>query len=170
MKWEDTASEDNVGKVSQAMAYMLYAEMVMYQNDESRYSKALGYMNDIIGSQQYELMSSYAAIFEESGEWGSESIFEVNYKDDNAVRSWNGPLVSGGTVLPRLISPSAWAANAGDNSGVTNGWGFAPVRTETFQMFANGDERRDVTCFDANAHGTYAVSYTHLTLPTNSRV
>ncbi len=36
MKWEDTASEDNVGKVSQAMAYMLYAEMVMYQNDESR--------------------------------------------------------------------------------------------------------------------------------------
>ena len=159
MKWEDTASEDNVGKVSQAMAYMLYAEMVMYQNDESRYSKALGYMNDIIGSQQYELMSSYAAIFEESGEWGSESIFEVNYKDDNAVRSWNGPLVSGGTVLPRLISPSAWAANAGDNSGVINGWGFAPVRTETFQMFANGDERRDVTCFDANAHGTYEHRY-----------
>lgn len=75
------------------------------------------------------------------------------------MRSWNAPLNSGGTVLPRLISPSAWAANAGDDSGVTNGWGFAPVRTETFRMYAEGDLRRDVTCFDANAHGTYEHRY-----------
>ena len=45
MKWEDSVGEDNVGKVSQAMAYMLYAEMVMYKNDESRYNKALEYMD-----------------------------------------------------------------------------------------------------------------------------
>ena len=159
MKWEDNVGEDNVGKVSQAMAYMLYAEMVMYQNDESRYGKALGYMQEIINSQQYDLLPNYADIFEESGEWGMESIFEVNYKDDNAVRSWGSPLVAGGTVLPRLISPSAWASNAGDDSGVTNGWGFAPVRLETFQMYADGDQRRDVTCFDANAHGTYEHRY-----------
>ena len=159
MKWEDTASEDNVGKVSQAMAYMLYAEMVMYQNDSERYGKALSYMQEIINSQQYNLLPNYADIFEESGEWGMESIFEINYKDDNAVRSWNSPLVAGGTVLPRLISPSAWASNAGDDSGVTNGWGFCPVRLETFQRYAEGDQRRDVTCFDANAHGTYEHRY-----------
>ena len=160
LKWTDTATEDNVGKVSQAMAYMLFTEMVMYQNDESRYTKALGYMQEIINnSDLYDLMQSYADIFEESGEWGIESIFEINYKDDNAVRSWNSPLVAGGTVLPRLISPSAWAPNAGDDSGVTNGWGFAPVRTSTYEMFAEGDQRRDATCFDANAHGTYEHRY-----------
>lgn len=104
MKWEDTATEYNVGKVSQAMAYMLYAEMVMYQNDESRYAKALGYMREIINCPDYGLLDSYADIFEESGEWGRESIFEVDYKDDNAMRSWDTPLVAGGTVLPRLIS------------------------------------------------------------------
>ena len=159
MKWEDTATEYNVGKVSQAMAYMLYAEMVMYQNDESRYAKALGYMREIINCPDYGLLDSYADIFEESGEWGRESIFEVDYKDDNAMRSWDTPLVAGGTVLPRLISPSAWAPNPGDDSGVVNGWGFGPVRTEAYQMYAEGDTRRDVTCFDANAHGTYEHRY-----------
>lgn len=159
MRWEDTASEYNVGKVSQAMAYMLYTEMVMYQNDESRYSKALGYMREIINDPDYDLLDSYAEIFEESGEWGKESIFEVNYKDDNAMRSWDTPLVAGGTVLPRLISPSAWAPNPGDDCGVVNGWGFGPVRTEAYKMYAKGDTRRDVTCFDANAHGTYEHRY-----------
>ena len=159
MKWADTSSEDNVGKVSQAMAYMLYADMVMYQNDESRYTKALGYMQQIIGSQEYGLMGSYADIFEETGEWGSESIFEVNYKSQNAVRSYNGPLVAGGTILPRLITPYGYSAKAGDNSGVDQGWGFGPVRLETYEMYAEGDQRRDVTCFDANAHGTYKPRY-----------
>ena len=159
MKWADTSSEDNVGKVSQAMAYMLYADMVMYQNDESRYAKALGYMQQIIGSQEYGLMGSYADIFEESGEWGQESIFEVNYKSQNAVRSYNGPLVAGGTILPRLITPYGYSAKAGDNAGVDQGWGFGPVRLETYQMYAEGDQRRDVTCFDANAHGTYEPRY-----------
>ena len=159
MKWADTSSEDNVGKVSQAMAYMLYADMVMYQNDESRYTKALGYMQQIIGSQEYGLMGSYADIFEEAGEWGSESIFEVNYKSQNAVRSYNGPLVAGGTILPRLITPYGYSAKAGDNSGVDQGWGFGPVRLETYEMYAEGDQRRDVTCFDANAHGTYEPRY-----------
>ena len=159
MKWADTSSEDNVGKVSQAMAYMLYADMVMYQNDESRYTKALGYMQQIIGSQEYGLMGSYADIFEEAGEWGSESIFEVNYKSQNAVRSYNGPLVAGGTILPRLITPYGYSAKAGDNAGVDQGWGFGPVRLETYEMYAEGDQRRDVTCFDANAHGTYEPRY-----------
>lgn len=48
MQWDDA----NLGRVNRATAYMLYAEMVMYQNDESRYSKALEYMRQIISSGQ----------------------------------------------------------------------------------------------------------------------
>ena len=44
MRWPAAES----GRVSQAFAYMLYAEMVMYQNDNSRYATALGYMKQII--------------------------------------------------------------------------------------------------------------------------
>lgn len=138
-------SSDNLGKVTQAMAYMLYAEIVMYQNDESRYSKALGYMQEIIANPEYDLVDDFASIFMESGEWCEESIFEINYKDDNAVRSWSAPLAAGGSVLPTLVSPHSWPDGT---EGHDQGWGFCPVRQETYDMFADNDMRRDATCFN----------------------
>ena len=100
------ATSETFGRVTKAMAYMLYTEAVMYQKDNSRYPKALGYMKEIIESGQYQLESDYNKIFTNEGEWGSESIWEVNYKSVGAARSWNSPLVSGGTVVSRLISPN----------------------------------------------------------------
>lgn len=144
------------GKVTKAMAYMLYAELVMYQKDDSRYSQALNYMKEIINSGEYALAPDYTTIFKEEGEWSSESIFEVNYKDDNAARSWSNPLYAGGTVLPRLISPNGWADGT---DGHDNGWGFAPMRKETYDRYDAADTRRDATCWNAAAVGGYNPRY-----------
>lgn len=84
LRWE--AAE--AGRVSQAMAYMLYAEMVMYQKDTARYPRALTYMKELIASPDYSLNPNFANLWEESGEWCSESIFEINYNDDQAQRDW----------------------------------------------------------------------------------
>lgn len=149
-------SSKNYGRVTKAMAYMLYAEIVMYQNDESRYKKALEYMDEIINCGQYSLINNYADIFKESGEWCQESIFEINYKDDKAARSWSYPLVAGGTVLPRLISPKDWADGT---DGHDNGWGFCPVRTETYNRYSNNDARRDATNWNAAKAGKYTPRY-----------
>lgn len=143
-------TSENYGRVTKAMAYMLYAEVIMYQNDESRYGKALQYMQEIINSGEYDLVDDYAGIFKESGEWNKESIFEVNYTDDNAVRSWSAPLTAGGTVLPTLISPHTWPDGT---DGHDQGWGFCPVRLETYERYANNDTRRDATCWNAGALG-----------------
>ena len=143
-------TSEKYGRVTKAMAYMLYAEVVMYQNDESRYGKALQYMQEIINSGEYDLVDDYAGIFKESGEWNKESIFEVNYTDDNAVRSWSAPLTAGGTVLPTLISPHTWPDGT---DGHDQGWGFCPVRLETYERYANNDTRRDATCWNAGALG-----------------
>lgn len=143
-------TSENYGRVTKAMVYMLYTEVVMYQNDESRYGKALQYMQEIINSGEYDLVDDYASIFKESGEWNKESIFEVNYTDDNAVRSWSAPLTAGGTVLPTLISPHTWPDGT---DGHDQGWGFCPVRLETYERYANNDTRRDATCWNAGALG-----------------
>ena len=152
------------GRVSQAMAYMLYAEMVMYQKDTQRYAKALGYMKEIISSSDYELNPDYAALWEESGEWCQESIFEINYDDNAAQRDWGTSTYAGGSVLPTLISPNTWPGGDGWNAG-EDGWGFLPMRLETMEMFPEGDVRREATVWDVRGF-SYTERYqdTHLWL------
>lgn len=141
---------DRAGRVTKAMAYMLYAEIVMYQNDQSRFQKAFDYMKEIIDSPDYGLYPDYTTLFKEEAEWCEESIYEINYIDDNAVRSWGNPLAAGGTVLPTLISPNGWP---GGTDGHDDGWGFCPVRQETYDRYDAADPRRDATCWNAAATG-----------------
>jgi hypothetical protein len=133
------ASPGEEGRVTTAMAYMLYAEMVMYQNDADRYATALGYMKEIIDSTHYDLVGDFASIWLESGEWGAESIWEINYTSEGAARSWGSPMTAGGTVYPMLIGiPGATEA-----SGFCDGWGFGPVAKHAYEMYEDGDQRRD---------------------------
>lgn len=127
------------GRVSLAMAYMLYAEVVMYKNDESRFNKALEYMELIIKSEQYDLMNDFSKIWEEDGEWSQESIFEINYFSRNGTRSWNNPLSSGGSVYPKLIG----LYNLSGSPEYDGGWGFEPVKASTYELYEAKDERRD---------------------------
>lgn len=144
MRWDS----NNSGRASQAFAYMMYAEMVMYQNDEARYAKALGYMNEIINSGKYDLLKNdFAGLWKESGEWCCESIWEINYEDGNSERGWGSPLAVGGTVMPTLISPNNY--KGADSFG--DGWGFLPVRKSTYAMYSEGDKRRDATIWDLTA-------------------
>ena len=149
-------SDENLGRVTKAMAYMLFAEIAMYQNNDEDMRTAAGFMSEIINSGLYSLNPDYTNIFTEDGEWTDESIYEINYKDDNAVRSWDNPLYPGGTVLPRLISPNGWSDGL---DGHDNGWGFAPVRQETYDRYEAGDTRRDATCWNAAAVGKYNARY-----------
>ena len=133
------AAAGNEGRVTKAMAYMLYAETVMYQCDESRYVTALDCMDEIIESGQFSLVSDFASIWEESGEWGPESIWEINYISEGAARSWGSPIHSGGSVYPMLTG----VPGAPEASGYKGGWGFGPVAQSAWDMYAEDDTRRD---------------------------
>lgn len=147
-------SDEKAGYLTKAFAYMLYAEIVMYQKDESRYSTALDYMKEIIISTEYDLVPDYGTLFTLDGEWGDETIFDITYKADGQVRSYDNVLAAGGTILPQLIGPYNMTEGSDDHKA---GWGFAPVRKETFDMYEAGDARRDATCY-APA-GSYETRY-----------
>lgn len=138
------AAAGDEGRVTQAMAYMLHAEMVMYQNDESRYAKSLDYMKEIISSGKYSLVADYEGIFREAGEWCDESIFEINYESVGGGRDWGWPNGTGGTVYPVLIG----IPGAKTGSGFRDGWGFEPVRAQAYAMFDPADIRRDGSILD----------------------
>ena len=162
---KEVDDEGQLGRVTQAMAYMVYAEMVMYQNDESRFSKALGYMKELIDSPSFRLNPSFANIWETEGEWCDESIWEINYEQTNNERGWGSPLAVGGTVLPTLISPNSFPGDDGWSKG-NDGWGFMPMRLETYQMFSEQDKRRDATCWVIAEDVEYTKRYqdTHIWL------
>ncbi|MCQ2141453.1 MAG: RagB/SusD family nutrient uptake outer membrane protein [Bacteroidales bacterium] len=136
------ATAGNEGRITLDMAYMLYAEMVMYQEDKSRYEKALGYMETIINSGRYSLVADYASMWEVEGEWGPESIWEINFTSVGSVRSWSNMLASGGHVYGTLIGIN------GAKKDWYSGWGFGPVAVSAWDMFDEGDIRRDASILD----------------------
>lgn len=143
------------GRVNYATAAMLYAEMVMYQQDETRYKKALEYMEEIIDSPEYSL-AELSTLFEEAGEWGTESIFEINYFSNGAYRSWSAPLTAGGSVLPRLTGINGLAGSA----KYTNGWGFGPMTESAAKLFSDDDKRKEITVYaPADEGATYEPRY-----------
>lgn len=147
MRWDG----QNAGRISNATAMMLFAEMAMYQNDEARMKTAFTYMMKIYDSKKYDLNRDYANLWETSGEWCDESIFEITYDCNNVQRDWGDAAKNaGGTVLPTLISPNNWPG--GDGWSGEEGWGFLPVRTATYNMFAEGDVRRDATVWDVRGY------------------
>lgn len=132
-------SEIWYGRVSKAMACMLYAEVVMYHKDQTRYKKALDYMEEIIDSNKYDLVSNYASMWEVTGEWNTESIFEINYISTKGNRDWGNALAAGGSVYPKFIGIN----NLGKSPDYQGGWGFEPIRKEAYDMYAANDTRRD---------------------------
>ena len=130
-----------LGRFTRAAAQMLRANVVMYQQDASRYATVLTDMREIIGSGLYSLRSDFAGLWTDSGEWGSESIFEVNYTESPSSRTWENPTKAGGTVFPTLIGINGYSGPEWD----TGGYGFEPVEEALYNAYEGDDTRRDAT-------------------------
>ena len=143
------AASGSEGRITKAVAYMLYAEVVMYQNDSSRYQKAFEYMKEIINSGEYSLVPDFAGIWEESGEWNSESIWEINYISEGGLRDWGNPINAGGNVF------SVLTGIPGATKDFADGWGFGGVAKSAYDMYDEGDIRRDGGIIDI---ATYVAS------------
>ncbi|MBO4372013.1 MAG: RagB/SusD family nutrient uptake outer membrane protein [Bacteroidales bacterium] len=137
-----TQKSGEEGHATKAFAKMLYADYVLYQKDNSKYATALGYMDDVIA--EYPLESDYSKIFTEAGEWCSESIFEINYAKVGTRDWYDNDRVAAGTVLPAFLGP------AEEIPGVCNsGWGFGAIKVSVWDLFTDGDKRRDASIIDA---------------------
>lgn len=141
----------DAGKVNMAATYMLRARVVMYQKDDTRYATILDEMEKIIASSEYKLVDDFEKMWLREGEFGEESIFEVNHlPGEYGGKTWDSGWHGYGTNLPAFISPN-------ELSGSTvykGGWGFAPVRTEAYDMYEAGDIRRDasINTFDQSQY------------------
>ncbi|MHB9055374.1 MAG: RagB/SusD family nutrient uptake outer membrane protein [Paludibacteraceae bacterium] len=133
------ASSDK-GRVSKAAVLMLKARVVMYQKDTKRYAEVTKDMAEIIKSNQYSLFNDFSKMWLDENEFCSESIFESNQLPEG--KTWSSGWQGYGTNLPAFISPNG--LNTGNKTGdFKGGWGFGPVRVATWNMFEDGDTRRE---------------------------
>lgn len=134
-------SKENDGRVSQSALLMLKARVIMYQNDQTRYSEVLADMNKVISEGGYTLVD-YVSIWPREGEFCDESIFEVNHlPGEYGGKTWSSGWSGFGTNLPAFISPN----DLKGSETFKGGWGFGPVRSTTYAIFEEGDVRRDAS-------------------------
>jgi hypothetical protein len=144
----------DAGRVNRAAALMLKARAVMYQKDSSKYQEVANDLATIINSGDYSLMTDYEAIWDNDGEFCRESIFESNQMGEG--KTWASGWQGYGTNLPAFISPNDLKDPTGTYNG---GWGFCPARTSTYDMYADGDTRRDASVIDYRTVGAYGTRF-----------
>lgn len=142
------------GRMTQAAASMIYADYVMYQKDQSRYGKALGYMKAIIISHKYDLVKNYNDLYALDKEWNEEIIFDVNYIAKGGKRTWGDANFTGGTVYPEMIGIDGLTIKCaeGHTPEFTSGWGFGSVSKEVYDAFEDNDRRRDVAILNLDKY------------------
>ncbi len=133
-----------------AALYMLKARVVMYQGDQSKYGEVASDMAKIISSGAYTLIG-FDALWTgaDENDFTPESIFETNQISDGK-RDWGNAWAGCGTNLPAYISP-----NELSDPVFCGGWGFGPVRQSTWDMYEDGDVRREgsINKFEAGTYG-----------------
>lgn len=142
------------GRMTQAAAAMIYADYVMYQKDQPRYGKALGYMKAIINSHKYDLVKNYNDLYALDKEWNEEIIFDVNYIAKGGKRTWADANFTGGTVYPEMIGIDGLTIKCaeGHTPEFTSGWGFGSVSKEVYDAFEDNDRRRDVAILNLDKY------------------
>ncbi|WP_047446951.1 RagB/SusD family nutrient uptake outer membrane protein [Alistipes sp. ZOR0009] len=148
-----SVSGAELGRVNKAAVLMLKARVVMYQKDVNRYAEVTNDMAEIITSGKYALIdatnvvkdeidSPFAAMWKNNYEFCKENIFESNQLPEG--KTWSSGWQGYGTNLPAFISPNGLPAAKDDEVGkFQGGWGFGPVREATWNIFEDGDTRRE---------------------------
>jgi hypothetical protein len=130
-------AEADLGRATKGAARAYMARVIMYQlgtdnTNGHTWADVRTYTQAVISSSQYALMANYAQIFEDEGENGVESIFEV--QNFETTDEW-GSIKTGTTATIFQNNRSTW------------GWGFNNPTQSLVDEFEDGDPRLPCTAY-----------------------
>ncbi len=152
-----SATNAQTGRVTKGAAQALLGKAYLYQN---KFAASAAILEQLIASNSYSLVNDYNSIFENIGENGTESVFEIQYTDAqgadfgclqcsegnvavgfNGIRNYNGPFFDGG-------------------------YSFNVPTQEAYDAFEVGDSRKNVAVLDIAAwavanNAKYGTGYKH---------
>ncbi len=125
------------GKVCQEVAKLLRAKIILFHRSDKDYQMAYQDMTGIISSNAFQLHPDYTKIWLKEGEWCDESMFEICYAGGNAGEGFNLAHSLGGRDI---VDP-----RSAEQGGLYNGYGQNTMPSTVYNMFAEGDTRREGT-------------------------
>lgn len=146
-----------VGRVTKGAAQALLGKAYLYQD---KFSDAANVLDNLIQFGPYDLVDDYNTIFENAGENGIESVFEVQYTDAEGA-GFGCLQCSEGNVAVGFNGIRNYSGPVFDS-----GFSFNIPTQDVVDEFEAGDLRKDVAILDieawANATGaTYGTGYEH---------
>lgn len=131
-----------VGRVTKGAAQALLGKAYLYQN---KYSEAATVLGNLIANGPYDLVSDYNTIFENVGENGIESVFEVQYTDAEGA-GFGCLQCSEGNVAVGFNGIRNYSGPVFDS-----GFSFNVPTQDVVDEFEAGDLRKDVAILDIDA-------------------
>lgn len=145
------------GRATKGAAQALLGKAYLYQN---KFSDAASTFDNLITNGPYDLVQDYSTIFEEAGENGIESVFEVQYTDVEGA-GFGCLQCSEGNVAVGFNGVRGYSGPV-----FTPGFSFNVPTQDAVDEFEAGDLRKDVAILDivawaAQTGATYSTGYEH---------
>ncbi|WP_348813496.1 RagB/SusD family nutrient uptake outer membrane protein [Flavobacterium maritimum] len=151
------ATPSQKGRATKGAAIALLGKAYLYQD---KFTQAASTFDKIITNSPYSLVTDYNSMFEEEGENGSESVFEVQYTDKEGA-GFGCLQCSEGNVAIGFSGPRNYSGDL-----FTSGFSFNVPTQEVVNAFEIGDNREAVAILDIEAWAaatgaTYGEGYEH---------
>ena len=149
--------QETNGRVTKGAAQALLGKIYLFQQ---KYDEAAAVLDDLIQNGPHDLVTDYNSIFEEAGENNIESVFEIQYFEDQGagfgcLQCSEGNVAVGFSGIRNYSGPE-----------FSSGFSFNVPVQEAYDAFEDGDLRRDVAILDINAWAattgaTFGEGYEH---------
>jgi hypothetical protein len=131
-----------IGRATKGSAEALLGKVYLFQD---KFSEASTVLKNVIDFGPYDLVTDYDSIFEDAGENGLESVFEVQYTDIEGA-GFGCLQCSEGNVAVGFQGVRGYQGDL-----FTSGFSFNVPTQEMVDEFEAGDNRKDVAILDINA-------------------
>jgi hypothetical protein len=147
----------DVGRATKGSAQALLGKVYLFQQ---KYSESAAVLDDLITSGPYSLVADYSTIFENDNENNSESVFEIQYSDEEGagfgcLQCSEGNVAVGFNGIRNFNGPT-----------FDSGFSFNVPTQEVVDLFDPTDPRKDTAILDIDAFAaangaTFAIGFEH---------
>ena len=123
------------GRVTKWGALAMLGKVYLYQG---KYQEAAAALNQVINSGAHRLIDDYATLFENDNENNNESVFEIQYTDQQGA-GFGCLQCSEGNVAVGFNGPRSF-----NGPLFESGFSFNVPTQETYDLFEEGDLRKDI--------------------------